>query len=121
MKIILPHKTLRITEKQKMMSDVDKVKFVNDLLQEEVEMHGQKTTLEMYLYETFNNPTSIVVMDMLSYFIAKEHRKYQDIMTRKTIRKMQRGDGRTINFTNLKYSDKIGMGLIDDVDSSNFN
>src|SRR5690606_26241003 len=121
MKIQLPHRTLHIREEHKMMDGEDKVKFVNEILQEEVIINGESMTLDYYFATNFNNQSVIVAMDMLSYFITKIHRERQDIMTRETIKKMQRGDGRTINFSNLKYKDKVNMGMIDDIDDSNYN
>lgn len=119
MKIKLPHRVLRLTEEDKMLPDEDKVALVNSILQEDVSYRGESISLEDYLSETFDNRTSIVIMDMLSYYITKKHRERQDIMTRETMGKMQKGDGRTANFSNLRYSDRVSMGLVDDDDYSN--
>jgi len=115
MKIRLPHRTLVITEKEKMLSDKEKIEFVNKLLKENVELHGETISLDLYFSEN-KSRASIVAQDMIAYFITKEHMAHQDIMTRKTIKKMQKGDGRTVNFTNLSYQDKINLGLDDATD-----
>lgn len=111
MKIKLPHRTLRLTEDEKMLSGEKKVELVSEILQEKLVHENQEITLEDFLGLTFDNPSSVVIMDMFAYFITKEHRKKQDIMTRETIGKMQRGDGRTINFTNLSQDEKVSMGI----------
>lgn len=116
MKIQLPHRVLYLTEEDKMLSGADKVKLVNCVLNENIKINNVDTTLDLHLHETFNIQRSIVIMDMLSYFITKEHRARQDIMTRETIKKMQQGDGRTVVFSSLNYSDKVSMGLVDSIE-----
>lgn len=113
MKIKLPHRVVKFTEQQKSMTGKEKVDIVNSLLAEAFEIDDETTTLEDYLYFNKNLPSAIIIKDMLAYFIVKEHRVKEEIMTRETFRRMQKGDGRTINFSNLKYNDAISMGLID--------
>lgn len=120
MRIKLPHRVLLLTEDHKYMTGKDKVTFLNAVLMEEVEVNGVEMTLDQYYTDNKTNPSVIVALDMMSYFITKEHRTHQDIMTRETIKKMTRGDGRTVNFTNLKHSDKVNMGMIDDVEPSGY-
>lgn len=121
MKIILPHRTIVFKEEHKMLADAEKVALVKEILNEEVTIKNKTIKLEHYFQDNFNNRSVIVALDMLAYFITKEHKVKQDIMTRETIKKMQKGDGRTINFSNLNYTDNLKMGVIDDASDSNYN
>lgn len=120
MKIQLPHRVLKFTEEDKILTGEEKVLFINEILAEKIVVNDEMMTLDDYYRDNFNNRSVIVALDMFSYYITKNHREHQDIMTRETIKKMQRGDGRTINFSNLGYNDMTGMGMIDDIDDSHY-
>ena len=121
MKIKLPHRTVVIKEIDKMLTDKEKVAYVNEILKEETVVKGEAMTVENYFRDNFNNQSAIVAMDMLSYYITKEHKAKQDILTRKTVGKMQKGDGRTLNFSNLNYNENLKMGLVDDQSETDYN
>lgn len=113
MKIKLPHRILELTEEDKSLPCEEKVELVNSILQEKV---SESLTLEMYLHESFDNPQSIVILDMLGYFISKIHKKRQDILTRESIKGMQSGDGRTTPFSSLSQSNKADLGIAEEED-----
>lgn len=121
MKIKLPHRVLFLKEEDKNLSGEEKVSLVNEILSEKVIINQEEMTLEEFYIDNKHLPSVIVALDMFSYYITKEHRVRQDIMTRETIKKMLRGDGRTINFTNLSYDSMVNMGMVDDLDDSNYN
>lgn len=121
LKIKLPHRTVVIKEIDKMLTDKEKVAYVNEILKEETVVKGEAMTVENYFRDNFNNQSAIVAMDMLSYYITKEHKAKQDILTRKTVGKMQKGDGRTLNFSNLNYNENLKMGLVDDQSETDYN
>lgn len=116
MKIKLPHRTLFFTEEDKLLSGDDKVEKVNEILNEKVSYRGSSITLEEYLGETFDNPSSMVIMDMFSYYITKTHRKKEEIMTRETFGKMEKGDGRTLPVSSMNANESSERGLIDTED-----
>lgn len=116
MKIKLPHRTLFFTEEDKMLSGEQKVEKVNEILNENVMYKGNRITLEDYLGETFDNPSTMVIMDMLSYYITKVHRKKEEIMTRETFGNMEKGDGRTFPVSSMNANESSERGLIDTED-----
>lgn len=121
MKIKLPHRTVIFKEEDKFLSGKEKSELVEKILQEKLIVNNEEMVLENYFRDNFNNQSVIVALDMFTYFITKEHKVKEEIMTRETIKKMQRGDGRTINFSNLAYNDNLKMGLVDDSTESNYN
>jgi len=115
MKLELPHRTLYITEEQKSMSDIDKLIYVNEILNEKLVVDGVETTLEYFLATT-QNATTNHIKDMLGYFLTKTHRVKEDIITLEGMKHMQKGGGKSTPFSSLAYKDGVKLGTIDGSD-----
>lgn len=118
MRIKLPHREIALTEEQKSLSSELKKKIVDEILSESVSYGDETVTLNEYLHRTFDNPSSRVIMDMLAYFMIKEHRQKEDILTREAEKEMIKFTSRSkeIHFSNLSLTDKVSLGLDTDND-----
>lgn len=112
MRIQLPHRELRLTEEQKQMPAEKRIELVNEILAERLQnKHGEMVTLEEYLQEGFNSQNAIIIMECFSYFIIKEYNQQEDIISQDGMKKMQRGNKNSINFSNLSGEQNIALGL----------
>lgn len=107
MKVLLPHKEVSLDNS---LEIEERKKVIEHLLNEEIEFHSQKMTLEDYLYLTFKKDNSKVIMDMFAYYLTKEA-KNLEVLSHKKEKEISKGTKKYSNFSNLSNDDKELLGI----------
>jgi len=109
---------------------------INKVLATEIEISNKKTTIEMYLSDTFNTAHTRTALDKIGTYLCKmpeQNGKHdREILSNNDVMEMEKGvrwttkkgkkvleKARYTNFSDLSLEDKAKLGLIDTDDFSN--
>lgn len=112
---ILPfHKVMNINGEEvvESLTNEEKREFVDNILSSESCIAG--LSWEEYFRETWNKRNTEVAIDIISNYICKiNDYKIEDkeVMSRDKVRKMEKGNERVSNFSNLSLGDKVSIGI----------
>lgn len=119
MRIELPHRIVRLSEDEKMLPSEEKKKIVEGILQETVTVNNEEMSVEEYFNLTFNIQSTKIAMELLAYFMIKEHKQREDILSGEAMKKMNRGSKFSTNFSDLSLTDKVSLGIDNENDYAN--
>lgn len=109
MKLKLPHKIYNLD----MELPLDKRREVIDVMfLENVKFHEETMTVEDYLYYTFQKPNTIIILDIIGYYLTKEN-KNLEVLSNTKQKEMIEGSKRHTTFSGMGYDNQVAVGIID--------
>lgn len=115
MKLYLPHREVNLDTN---LNFEDRNRKVFEVLEEEIEFHSEKMTVEEYFRRTWDKPQTKVCLDVIGYFLTKNNTTGEDreVLSNKKQKEIRKGSKRHITFSGLGYEDQVSIGILDEDD-----
>lgn len=112
MKLFLPHREVVLDAN---LGFAERNEIINQLLQEVIEFHEQKMTVEDYFRYTWNKSPTKMSMDIIGYYLTKNNidGEDRDVLSKGQQKEMLKGSKRHTTFSGMGYDNQVKVGLID--------
>jgi hypothetical protein len=109
MKLKLPHKNYNLNME---LSIKERLPIIDEILNECIEFHEQKMTVEEYFRYTWDKQNTKVCLDIIGYYLTKENRNLEILSNKKQI-EMLKGSERHTTFSGMGYDNQLAVGLVE--------